>query len=187
MKTTKKTEKLEFYEILSNMTIEEIFQNSPSVDYFLREKESCSVRFPNQIAPKPFHLDRSQCMTIFNITRFIYIYIQRDFICYKISFFTLDFDSDLDLIEYTLAPYSSGVIYQMWLNDTFADVSYFTIFAHSTQTSDLYDSIFSRTRNYDRPENSSTDLPNLEVSFSRISIVEIFIHILQAPNIEWMD
>lgn len=154
----------QYYEILQRLAIKEIFDRTPGIEYFLKNDPACLVRLPNEMVPEYRNYD--ECMKILSIER----YIQRDFMCYKITVSAIASSELLNLEEYSLSPHSSGLLHRLFLNSTsFGEVSYFTIFAHSTTTSDLYDSLFARTRNYYKG-NGTFDMVNLEVSFSGVSI-----------------
>lgn len=154
----------QYYETLRRLAIKEIFDRTPDIEYFLRNDTACLVRLPNEMVPE--YRDNDNCMKILSIER----YIQRDFMCYKITVSAIPSSKSLDLEEYSLSPHASGLVHRLFLNSTpFGEVSYFTIFAHSATTSDLYDSLFARTRDYYKG-NGTHRMVILEVSFSGVSI-----------------
>lgn len=155
--------KNEYYFVVDKMTVKEIFDATPDLDYVLWDKHGCAVRLPHQMATKVPGPNRTECMKYFKIKR----YLQRDFVCYKFSSKVVNPEQLLDITEYSLTPVTSGIIYRLYMNHSLFDgVSYFTAFTHSFTSSHLYDSLFARTRNYYKAENSTMDNVNIEVSYS---------------------
>lgn len=154
-----------YYEDLNRMSLNEIFEETTPVEYLFDTHPGCTVRKPDRlVARRPY--SRRTCFKMFQIKK----YVQKDFMCYKFSLSIIDPEQKLDQSEYSLTPQSSGLIYGLYLNSSvFARASYFTLFLHSSTTSDLHDSLFARSFEYKTRAGSRT----IGVSHSGVSIVRL--------------
>ena len=154
---------LDYYEQLNEMSIKEIFESTPPIDHILNEKQACTIRFPHQLVTRKPHPNRMECMKMFTVEK----YIQRDLICYKFELIAIDPRKKLSITEYSLSPQAAGLIYRLWMNNSiFRTIDSFAIFTHSKTTSDLHDSMFSRTLWY------KTDLESKvsDITYSRVTL-----------------
>lgn len=156
-----------YYAAAAKLSTAQTFDSTPDPYSILQDSQGCSIRLPSQFSAKSPYPEAKYCYGVFNITR----YIHRGMMCYQFESTEIDPDTTLDLIEYTLNPQGSGLIYKIFLNNTlFGDVLHYTPIVHSIQTSKLYDSVFAPTKYYKRNENSNMTYLNMDVTFSGVSI-----------------
>lgn len=158
----------DLYAIKDNVTIKDIFDQSPSSDNVLGKDLACVIRYPGMITASFPGANRSDCMPMLKVER----NIQRSFVCYKITVKAIPADDMLNQDEYTLSPTYPGLVFRLFLNNRiFGNISYFTAFASSRNTSHFYDSKFSRTNSYMRsPNSTSEDYFDIELLYQSIFI-----------------
>ena len=157
----------EFYNKLDTMTVEEIFNSVPPVENIMKEEEGCAIRKPSQFIS--IYPNRSECLKLFFIKR----YIQRNFICYKFYVKNME-EENLEITEYSLTPSSPGLIYRIVMNETpFANVPYFSAYAHSLSSSDLLDSMYAQSVFQYRDNASKYSHINIKVTYNSISITKL--------------
>ena len=156
----------EFYSHISKMTIDEILKNIHPVEKILENDVGCTVRLPNKLAASYPYSTRKECLTMFNITT----YIQRDFSCYQFTPTAIDSSTQLSLVEYTLSPQSSGLVYRLYMDQKiFTSIASLIGFVHSPYSSRIHDSIFANSFTRFGKSNMSLGIM-VKVSFSGVSI-----------------
>ena len=126
------------YDILANETAENLFKATPSNETFFDKNPACAIRFPDHMSWRHPWYNREECLAIVKVEK----YLNRLNMCYKISF--KNDNGRLNLKHVTSSPSNPGYIYMMFLNPKLFDRKLrYTAFAHSVDSSPLFDSVFS--------------------------------------------
>ena len=126
-----------YYRDTSDWTMANWFNFTPAANDILRnEHEGCRIRRPNVFAVDS--LPRAECVADSNIVK----YFDREFVCYRYE--PMYSNQTLKLIQYTMTPGSTGIIYELLFNKTlFHFYEYVSVAVHSSDSSYLYDTVFS--------------------------------------------
>lgn len=142
---------MNFFKILEKLTVKNIFDYTPSINETLSSGRTesnigCNIRYPNSYQISFEDTSDEGCYDKFIIKK----YIHRFNVCYKFDIkLNLTRASEnnahkLDVGENTLGPNLPGIMYWVGFdNDIFGNVSFVSASVHGTDTSNLFDSIFS--------------------------------------------
>lgn len=119
--------------------MDDLLEMTTPIEYVLRNGTSCSIRFVTDYSMT--FMNHTGCTEYFKIEK----YIQRQFVCYKVTP-TIPVKNNtlkpLLMTEYLLAPVETGTIYSLYLNATaFNTTKTITAFVHGYDTSHFEDSV----------------------------------------------
>lgn len=147
---------------MEKLTVTDYFKYTPANDSILQSFGGCGIRYPRNWHLKHPQPKADECYRLFTITK----YIHRGMMCYL---FRINIgDHGAYVVEYSLAPVYSGLIFRVFMNRTmFERVKYYSAFVHGNDTSKLYDSVFTSKR-YLHPNITSVYL-NLHLTYGSIT------------------
>ena len=146
---------------LNEMTVSDIFKNTANNESILRENKACAIRQSNNLIHP--HYSRNECLKFIRVKKFLNRYL----ICYKME--PRDSENCLDYIDILFTPASPGLISRYFLNpDIYINFTKYTIYIHSKESSDLYDSAFSVVNSI----NFHTE-PYINVVFTPTTLVRL--------------
>lgn len=172
------TEHINLHSSVDNMTVTELFDHSYATESLLAEEDACGIRKPSSLA---WERNTLRCLDSLLIEK----YIHRYFMCYKITY--QDHSEIFQSSDVAFTPDHPGMFRKYFLNDIFLKNTLYSVYVHTYNSSDLFDSIlateeiidfhifnvvnifFSPTRLYRRPPPYDTkckDAPKLRNSTS---------------------
>ena len=151
-----------FYHDTADFTVKEWFDFTPSTDEVLRNiRPACRVRIPKRFVP--FEFKKIDCFKQSNIVK----YFDREFVCYRYEpKFT---NQTLSLTEYTMAPGSTGIIYDIYFNASFIhNYQYVSLSVQSNDSSYLYNTVFASSHKLSGYHHFKLDVHYQEVERVRM-------------------
>lgn len=156
-----------YYEQLDKLTVQQVFDASPSNISTLTRDGGCSIRLADKFVANYPYPSAEECYQMFQIKR----YIQRYFMCYQFRPTVIGKNEVLDIAQYSLSPQAPGVIYQLVLNKSiFGDVSRYTASAQHDKNSILHDLGWSLMKFYDRDKTSNKSYMNIEIMYNEFQV-----------------
>lgn len=126
----------EFYSLIDNFSTADMFDFTPIPNQILDRSFGCRIRLPEEYVPRI--LNASTCHEMFEIKK----YFEREHICYQ--FDLINNDESIDMIEYTMAPGWTGVMFELIFNaNIFQTIRILSLSSHSVNSSHILDSMFS--------------------------------------------
>lgn len=141
----------DYYSILNNLTIKQIFNYTPSVDSTI---DACIIRYPYEYAYRTPSYNSSECYDRFTIEK----YMLRMDVCYMM---TMKEDRRSHILKQTMAPSTGGMMYRIYLSSLFNSSYWHNAIIHSKESSMLYDAAYSPKRYFDNGDQSTA----LDVTF----------------------
>lgn len=130
-----------FYRDTRDFRVKDWFQFTPSTTNVFKHQSACRIRFPSKYSPEEH--SQSDCFSIFKIAK----YFDREFVCY--SFKPMFQNQTLDLIEYTMTPGSTGIMYEIFFDDAFfRSYEMVSVSVHTNDSSYLYDTVFASSHKF---------------------------------------
>lgn len=133
-----KIDKKKMYQLLENMTISDIHDMTPPNISLLAEKPSCAFKYPNKLIWKYPWNQKKECHKLITISKFLHRFLM----CYKIA--PKDDREKLDYEDVSFTPSYPGLMRIYFLNASLVqNYTLYSVYVHSHDSSDLYDSVFS--------------------------------------------
>lgn len=123
--------------LIDDLTVADILDITFSNYSILREDKACARKNSTDLVWRKWN-SRTECLKILKIQK----YLNRCLICYKIEY--VESEKDLFYIDVSFSPSHPGLMQKYYLNEEiFKRFTMYSIYIHSKESSDLYDSVFS--------------------------------------------
>lgn len=130
-----------YNEVKKKLKVSDYFKYTPSNESILQSFGGCTVRYPKKWSIKFPWPKAKECYEMFSIKKYLY----RGMICYA---FTLkDANQSIFIEQYSLVTEMTGLMFKVYMDkELFGNVSSFSAFVTSNDSSNFYDSAFAPKR-----------------------------------------